>query len=914
MKKITKLFLALTLLVIGVIDANAEAKTYWDPSTAFGAGWNSETSTASWDKNDNGWYLLYTGFTPKVQNNSTPVDLSLYTKLVVNISSLEGVASDDKGGYIELKVRSNGKSEQAIKLYEGANNIVFKEWADKIDFSKMLEITLSGTLASGAEAGSAVITEMYLYTDRYKYQKQEKEVRALGTALSLESIVSESTLVSIAAGESILYGTHADNQIYLKPIAEAMAAVDGRGANESTYRFRIVEATDADLTYPEGVTKLYRIRPYKGDGSVLYTGPWSGDGYLNDIGWTYNIAGSDDGCYFAIKAVADKQNTYTITSYKKDGTQRHANIYDKSEWTFSVLTTTKVQVDVLVEVFVPDTEDPGIPAVAEGWISLISNGNLESSGTSSFATKDETGPNGVGDAIEITSDAGRMSGNGLKIASKDGATNAWGTQFFILSKDVLKEGQKLHIEFDYRADRKATVPMQAHREPGNYNAELHNEKVNFTVNWQHYVNEITLNADETKNGGLYSIAFNLNEDRSTNNFYFDNIVLWTEDDPLKPQKVELQNAIASANGRAIGKTEASASALATAIENGNTALNAANASETSLNAAITAIQNAITGLKYAAGYAKVTKNMFMTWDSDGADANATGVSTAGVYNIGTTNAEIPYGYGTGNVYWNHYTDLTPYEKLYAIGTPGKRARYLFNRPMDPNNQSGEGTSAFIQKYIDINSNGVAELALSDVSTEFVHLNTFKRPDDGTTFTEFFVYAAKSNAVVGEAGYATFSSIMNVDLTGVTGYAAKYDGSKIVLTEITTYPAGAAIIIKADQGNYSLTNIESADEVDSDLNVSDGSVAGDGTIYVLAKGGSGVGFYKLATGGKVPAGKAYLKIAGGSSREFIAINNEATAIKSVETVKANGAVYNLAGQQVKNAQKGIYIVNGKKVIK
>jgi hypothetical protein len=35
---------------------------------------------------------------------------------------------------------------------------------------------------------------------------------------------------------------------------------------------------------------------------------------------------------------------------------------------------------------------------------------------------------------------------------------------------------------------------------------------------------------------------------------------------------------------------------------------------------------------------------------------------------------------------------------------------------------------------------------------------------------------------------------------------------------------------------------------------------------------------------------------------------------VETVKANGTVYNLAGQQVKNAQKGVFIVNGKKVIK
>ena len=41
----------------------------------------------------------------------------------------------------------------------------------------------------------------------------------------------------------------------------------------------------------------------------------------------------------------------------------------------------------------------------------------------------------------------------------------------------------------------------------------------------------------------------------------------------------------------------------------------------------------------------------------------------------------------------------------------------------------------------------------------------------------------------------------------------------------------------------------------------------------------------------------------------------TGIKTVE-VKAqnNGVIYNLAGQIVKNAQKGIFIINGKKVVK
>lgn len=40
----------------------------------------------------------------------------------------------------------------------------------------------------------------------------------------------------------------------------------------------------------------------------------------------------------------------------------------------------------------------------------------------------------------------------------------------------------------------------------------------------------------------------------------------------------------------------------------------------------------------------------------------------------------------------------------------------------------------------------------------------------------------------------------------------------------------------------------------------------------------------------------------------------TAIKSVETAKQNGAIYNLAGQRVEKAVKGIYIINGRKVVK
>ena len=174
-------------------------------------------------------------------------------------------------------------------------------------------------------------------------------------------------------------------------------------------------------------------------------------------------------------------------------------------------------------------------------------------------------------------------------------------------------------------------------------------------------------------------------------------------------------------------------------------------------------------------------------------------------------------------------------------------------------------------------------------------------------------------IIGEAGWATFGSLdKSANLDGATNvYAAKYENGSVKLTavESKSVRAGVGVLVEGSGEIVPTFGVE-AGSVDSDLQVSNGTVTGDGsTIYVLADGGNGVGFYLLKSGDKVPAGKAYLKIENsGSSREFIAIDGGATAIKSVETEKANGAVYNLAGQQVKSAQKGVFIMNGKKVIK
>ena len=182
---------------------------------------------------------------------------------------------------------------------------------------------------------------------------QETEIEYLpGDPISLESIVSKSTLVSIATTDmAILYGkNNEDNQIRCGAINHAIS----EAGTDGSYRFRITKATDEGLVLPNGVTTLYRIKAFKKGGNTAYTGPgWNGANsyYLNDIGWTYNVVSADnynDGCFFGITSIDGKENTYKITSYKKDGSRVKENIYGKNEWVFYVVKEQSVPIKRVV--------------------------------------------------------------------------------------------------------------------------------------------------------------------------------------------------------------------------------------------------------------------------------------------------------------------------------------------------------------------------------------------------------------------------------------------------------------------------------------------------------------------------------------------------------------------------------------
>ena len=182
--------------------------------------------------------------------------------------------------------------------------------------------------------------------------------------------------------------------------------------------------------------------------------------------------------------------------------------------------------------------------------------------------------------------------------------------------------------------------------------------------------------------------------------------------------------------------------------------------------------------------------------------------------------------------------------------------------------------------------------------------------------------------IGAAGWATmvaYDFSLSVP-DGVNAYYAKYDSEKknVKLTAVENMPQYGRAVINGEPGDYYFPQITSgvtANWGDNGMEISWGSVKGDGsTIYALGKPAeSPVGFYLVKEDETVPSGKPYLPIAGGvSAPEFLAFSfgSETTGIEGVaksQEPKANGQYFNLNGQRVAQPAKGLYIVNGRKVV-
>ena len=164
----------------------------------------------------------------------------------------------------------------------------------------------------------------------------------------------------------------------------------------------------------------------------------------------------------------------------------------------------------------------------EGWVNLISNGNLAGDDVSSYVAKEypATDPS----AATIVAMIGKDNSRGILVKSQDKAKEAWDSQFWINLNQTLPAGSKLHVEFDYKADKAGSVSTQSHGNPGGYKHWACIGNVNFKGEWQHFSADVDVAAEAND---MQSIAFNLNDIAEANNYYFDNFGVWAQI-PEKP--------------------------------------------------------------------------------------------------------------------------------------------------------------------------------------------------------------------------------------------------------------------------------------------------------------------------------------------------------------------------------------------
>jgi len=180
------------------------------------------------------------------------------------------------------------------------------------------------------------------------------------------------------------------------------------------------------------------------------------------------------------------------------------------------------------------------------------------------------------------------------------------------------------------------------------------------------------------------------------------------------------------------------------------------------------------------------------------------------------------------------------------------------------------------------------------------------------------------ATVGEAGYATYVAKYNVSfpeeveayIATSTGYDQIKEEEYVSLTKVTSVAKGTPVVLKKE-GEYTLTPVADPESAEGNLlKASDGTVEGNGTIYVLAKpADKKVGFYAVQEGTTVAEGKAYLEVAKPGVKGFVfAFADQADGIRTLSNSPLKGEnIFNLAGQRIQKMQKGINIVNGKKVV-
>ncbi len=219
-------------------------------------------------------------------------------------------------------------------------------------------------------------------------------------------------------------------------------------------------------------------------------------------------------------------------------------------------------------------------------------------------------------------------------------------------------------------------------------------------------------------------------------------------------------------------------------------------------------------------------------------------------------------------------------------------------------------------------------------TLYIPLQTTKTYQDAgwTGFKEYIemTEGTSRSLTISSAGQGTYCTDIDLDFSGIedvkayiaSGFIQKT--GTVILTRVTDVPAGTGLFVKGAAGTYEIPYKASSAYYKNMLKgnidpVSVDPTTGDYANFYLSNGSDGLGFYRISSMRTMSANRAILCVpqslfetVAEARRVNIVFDDETTGIDSVTHQTNDEKVYNLKGQRVSQPQRGLYIVDGKKV--
>ena len=207
--------------------------------------------------------------------------------------------------------------------------------------------------------------------------------------------------------------------------------------------------------------------------------------------------------------------------------------------------------------------------------------------------------------------------------------------------------------------------------------------------------------------------------------------------------------------------------------------------------------------------------------------------------------------------------------------------------------------------------------------------TFEYTTGGISYSDYRTSLPTVELSIGTSGMLAFcyDRALDFSTTDVKAYKAKVEGEVVKLTKVSDgiVPANTGVILAADQNDYEIP----VATADATTDFSDNEMVGvTQRTQVLWNPSTGVynyilqsGEFKKASNGYLKPNRAYLStsydVSSTSARDYLEISFEDDDVTGVENINREAITsdqfFDLQGRKVEQPQKGLYIVNGKKVI-